>query len=143
MQELIKSLISFSWSISLFGLKEAAKLLSPAGPGEVVREADSIFTLTSQAASQTLGPSLQKTYDYGDQIQRRLVDAGFGLLKTNQAIGATLTNPSQILNPLQYLRIGFAFLQGGIKLLTGANKAQTGGPPTGWGPVNPPSPDGQ
>ena len=143
MQELIKSIISFSWAASLFGLKESAKLLSPAGPGEVVREADSILTITAQSSAQALGPSLQNTYEYGDQIQRKLVDASFGLLKDNQAISASLTNPASLFNPLQYARIGFAFLQSATQLLTGRSGGQTGGPPTGWGPVNPPVESGQ
>ena len=138
MQELIKSIISFSWGMSLFGLKESSKLLSPAGPGEVVRESETILSTASQAASQSLGPGLQKTYEYGDRIQRKLVDAGFGLVENNDAVNTSLVDPTQWLNPVQYLKVAFDFFQTAFEMPLRQAGEGDNQKPTGWGPIPPP-----
>lgn len=70
MRELAKSMLSFTWSMSVFGLSQAANLLSP-------RQAVSAFEEVTRRTGEQLGPSARQMFDAGDRVQRGFVDLAF------------------------------------------------------------------
>jgi len=84
MRELTKSLFTFSLTMSLFGVKQLGNLLNSArgqSPGLQMKEAlDSL----SNVAQQQFGETFQETFQAGDEMQRRMVDAMYGFLEPDR-----------------------------------------------------------
>jgi hypothetical protein len=78
MREFTKSTISFSWVLSLFGLKQMANMLAPPQQGGD-HPATNAFDEVTRCASDQLGQTLRATFQAGDRAQRGLVDMMFGL----------------------------------------------------------------
>ena len=72
MRELTKSILSFSWAMSLFGVRQAANVLTP-------DKAAASFNNVTEAAREELGESTEATFKAGDNLQRSLVDLTFGV----------------------------------------------------------------
>ena len=70
MRELTKSVLSFTWSMSVFGLSQAANLLSP-------RQAASAFEDVTRSTEGQLGSFTRSIFNAGDQVQRGFVDLAF------------------------------------------------------------------
>jgi hypothetical protein len=117
MRDLTKSVVSYSWSMSLFGVQQMVNLLRPS-------QATKAFDNVTQATEDEFGDVLKATFTVGDNLQRRLVDLSFSVFTLGGAL-----NPS-----------------GGTQGTAAASSTQatpTSGPgsqpqPTGWGPVPPP-----
>src|SRR5437763_12584498 len=76
MRELTKSIISFSWAVSLLGIKEATRLFQP---GQVQGPYSNSCEPVTQAAVAQLDPSVQGVFRTGDNFQRGVVNAVFGV----------------------------------------------------------------
>jgi hypothetical protein len=93
MRELTKSLLSFSWALPLFGMKQMAAMALPQdmsrpfGPAE-----QGLDAVTMAARAQLGGGAWQQAYDEVDRLQRGLVDAMFGWL------------PQDALDPMSMMR---------------------------------------
>jgi len=72
-RELTKSVLSFTWSMSVFGLSQAANLLAP-------RRATSAFDDVTRRAEEQLGSFTRSIFNTGDRLQRGLVDLTFSSL---------------------------------------------------------------
>jgi hypothetical protein len=142
MRELTRSLASFSWAISLFGVEQMANLLSPC------RAANALGAV-ARSAEGALGPGLRSAFRAGDNLQRAVVDASFSLVGLggpsanggNSAQGATPgTDAPGVLS--QAGNLAFELLQLGVDSVYWASgtawQQQKG--PSGWGQV-PPSQD--
>lgn len=70
MRDLAKSMLSFTWSMSVFGLSQAANLLSPG-------QAASAFDEVARRTGEQLGPSSRQIFGVGDNLQRGFVDLAF------------------------------------------------------------------
>ncbi len=81
MRELTKSLLSFSWAMSLFGLRQASNLLSPGEARNPGGEAASRFQAVTRTAEEQLGPSFLSLFRAGDNFQRGAVELLFSLLR--------------------------------------------------------------
>jgi hypothetical protein len=128
MRELTKSFLSFSWAMSLLGVKQATGLLSPGRSNDC--------EAVAQAAANQLSPTLQGLFRAGDSIQRGMVNAMFGFLEPGS------WNPSRWTPASGEAAVGG---QPGVSGTTGMNTRQseadccTGNPSQGWGPVTPPT----
>jgi len=80
LRELVKSVLGFSWAMSLFGLRSLANLLAPA------RAAASLEAV-KQAAAGELGAGLRGAFQAADQIQRQVVDGVFAVVPGGGAPG--------------------------------------------------------
>lgn len=78
MTEIVRSMIRFSWAMSLFGARQAGEMLSAMstarGPRRVTRAFDSV----TRTAEAELGDGWSETYHSGDRWQRLLIDTVFG-----------------------------------------------------------------
>lgn len=70
MRDLTKSMLSFTWSMSLFGLSQAANLLAPG-------RAAAAFDEVARRAESQLGAVTRPIFNTGDNVQRGFVDLAF------------------------------------------------------------------
>jgi len=78
MRELTKSLFSFSWAMSLFGIQQTANLMSP----EKVAKA---FDSVSEAACEQFTDAVKTTFKAGDKLQRSALDLTMGGMTRDSA----------------------------------------------------------
>jgi hypothetical protein len=118
-RDLTKSMLSFSWGMSLFGAKQFANILMP-------EKATASFNAVTQATEAQLGDVLKGAFRAGDQLQKGLVDISFSFL-TLEAL-----NPSQMMKMVSDMmrQTAGTFGQG---MQGGASGPQEKS--TGWGPV--------
>jgi haloalkane dehalogenase len=80
MREFTKNLFSFSWAMSLFGLKQLGNALNPQealrGAPNTAKSLDSV----TDAVVDQLGRTLKQTFEVGDKVQGEIVDLMFGFL---------------------------------------------------------------
>jgi len=79
MRELTKSMLSFSWALSLLGIKEAANLVAP-GPRGQAKPPGTVFDSVTETAVAQLDESMKGIFRSGDNMQSRFVDMMFGWL---------------------------------------------------------------
>ena len=70
MRELTKSVLSFTWSMSVFGLAQAANLLAP-------QRAAAAFNDVTRRTEEQLGAVTRPIFSAGDRVQRGLIDLTF------------------------------------------------------------------
>ena len=70
MRELTKSMLRFTWSMSVFGLAQSAQLLAP-------RQAAAAFDDVTRRTEEQLGSFTRSVFNAGDRVQRGLVDLAF------------------------------------------------------------------
>jgi hypothetical protein len=90
MRELTRSVASFSWAMSLFGVEQMANLVSP-------RRAADAFGAVARSAQGALGPGLRSAFQTGDRAQQAVVDLSFSLVGLGPSAnsgGATPTTAS-------------------------------------------------
>lgn len=121
MRELTKSIFSFSWAISLFGVQQTVNLFTPS------KAARSFNEVTGAAREQFSGLA-EATFKAGDNLQRAVIDQTFGLF--------TL----EALNPSRWAKLGSEVMQQAMGVVGQVAPCDAGGKqqPTGWGPVPPP-----
>ena len=120
MRDLTKSVLSFSWAMSLFGVEQIQNILSPA-------KATASFDNVTDAARKELGGITDASFRAGDNLQRGLVDMTFSMFSP------------QIFNPNTWIKMTSDVAQQTVgalgQVMPGAPGAQSQA--TGWGPVPP------
>lgn len=79
MRELTKSMLSFSWAMPLYGMKQMLNMTFPRDMSRPFGEATDGFNSVTGAMREQLGSTMQSMFDAGDQIQRSMVDVMFNL----------------------------------------------------------------
>lgn len=146
MRDLTRSMASFSWAMSLFGVEQMANLVSP-------RRAADAFESVARSAGGALGPGLRSVFQTGDRMQRAMVDLSFGLVglgspaqggREGAAAGTPDAGSSAAAGASGLLAeagsLAFGLLQLGVSTvyqLSGTAWNQQQGL-SGWGPIPPP-----
>src|SRR5713101_24063 len=86
MREFTKSIFSFSWAMSLFGVQQTTNLLSPA-------KAAKAFDAVTEATEGQFTDVLKASFDAGDKLQRNAVDLTLGMFS------------GEALNPNKWIRM--------------------------------------
>lgn len=73
MREFTKSMTSYTWAMSLFGLQQMINVFRPA-------KATDSFNHVTKATEDQFGDALKATFRAGDNLQKGLVDITFGVL---------------------------------------------------------------
>lgn len=124
MRELARSMASFSWAMSLFGVEQMANLMSP-------RRAVEAFGTVTRTAEEALGPGLRSAFRAGDRLQQAVVDLSFSFVGLGPKNGAPSGPTAQVGN------LGLEILQLGVDSASWVNgtawRQQQGS--HGWGPV--------
>src|SRR5215470_3492586 len=80
MRELTKSMLSFSWGMSLFGVEQLANILSSPDAHQPTNKAVAAFNAVTHTTEAQLGSVIREAFRAGDQLQRSMVDLMFGVL---------------------------------------------------------------
>ena len=136
MRDLTKSILSFSWVMSLFGLRQMGAVFAP-GTGTT-----SAFDKITRCTEDQLGTWMRSTFRAGDSLQRGLVDMMFGFLTLGSwdpnsvvRMGADVMSRTA--------QAGVSAMQGSVQAAGQAAQAagwtQPSGqqPSAGWGPMPP------
>src|SRR5712675_537577 len=75
MRELSKSMLSFSWALSLLGIKQAVSLVTPGGH----RGSRNILDPVTETTVGQLDESMKGIFRSGDNMQGKMVDMMFGM----------------------------------------------------------------
>jgi len=110
-RDFTKSAMSFSWALSLLGMKQAVNLVRPGQQ----RDGNLLAPMTQVAVDQ-LDESMKGIYRSGDNLQARAVDMAF-----------TWMNPVNWMNPNSWLR----------PFAGGCGRQDGGMGQSGGGPTNP------
>ena len=119
MRDLTKSMFSFSWAMSMFGVQQVSNILSPSN---AVKSLNNI----TDATKRELDGVTEATFRAVDSLQKGLVDATFGVVSP------------RIFNPNTWIKLTSDVAQrtlGALGQVSGASGAQSQA--TGWGPVPP------
>lgn len=73
MREFTKSMLSYTWAMSVFGVQQIFGVFRPA-------EAAKSFDYVTKATEEELGDALKATFKAGDNLQKGLVEVTFGVL---------------------------------------------------------------
>lgn len=127
MRELTKSLISFSWAMSLFGVKQLANMITPGDPKETTEKAAVAFDSVTHAAEEQLGDTIRPTFKAGDNVQRGMVDLMFNMVTLQQV------------DPRKIVKMTTDMMQKSAEAVGQTMQSQSGGSQQespGWGPVS-------
>jgi type IV secretory pathway TrbL component len=83
LQDMTKSALSLSWALSLLGLKQAINIVQPN------QQSTNVFGPLAQAAAERLDDSMKDIYRSGEQIQGRVVDLAFTVLKPSASMNSS------------------------------------------------------
>ncbi len=89
MRDLARSMIRFSWAMSVLGARQVTNLVSPREGWD--RSADA-FDAVSHAAADEMGETMKGFYRAGDRLQSGMVDTASRLLR------GTWSDPGKSLN---------------------------------------------
>ena len=78
MREFTKSIFSFSWAMSLFGIQQTTNLMAP-------EKAAKAFNSVTEATEGQLTDVMKTTFSAGDKLQRSAVDMTLGMF-TGEAL---------------------------------------------------------
>ena len=124
-RDLTKSMVSFSWGMSLFGVEQVVNTLTPQSPGQPTHKTTAAFQAVTQAVEGQLDGVLKGAFHAGDQMQRGMVDAMSNVLSL------------EALNPSQMMRMASDMMRQtteamGRGVQGGSSGAQS---QEGWGPM--------
>jgi hypothetical protein len=104
MRELIKSMTSFSWAMSLFGMKQLGNLLTPRDSSQPKDKTGAAFDTVRRATEEQFDDVVNNAFKAGDRLQRAIVDMMFGVrppVQTNSCnASANLSSRRQDKAPL-------------------------------------------
>ena len=94
MRDAVKSMLGLSWAVSLFGVQEVSRLMTPASDAAVPSMA--AVDEVSRAVQDHLSGRLAERFRTGDEWQRRVVDAIFDPREIVQALDPRLMDPRRV-----------------------------------------------
>ena len=126
MRELTKSILSFSWAMPLYGMRQMLNMSFPRDMSRPFDQATEGFESVTDVARDQMGATLKGLFDAGDRLQRGLVDLMFSFI------------PSGAVDPNAWARTSADLMQRsvqGVAQATQATAAAAGAavPPGGFG----------
>jgi hypothetical protein len=125
MQKFTKSMGSFGWAMSLFGIQQTLNLFKPVCRDSGMHPTTSAFQALTSATVNQLGATTQRTFQAVDGIQRQMLDLGFSLVWPVR--NGTTSSWSDVAQQTASRAQSWA----------GAGPSSRSDEPTGWGPVPP------
>jgi hypothetical protein len=78
MRELAKSMMSYTWTMSMFGMQQAINLMTPMqGSGQCSKAAQA-FDAVNEATCKTFDAGVRQAYQTGKSMQGGFIDMMFG-----------------------------------------------------------------
>ena len=111
MKDGIRSMLRFSWAMSLFGAQQAAELMSALGSARWPRRAAQAFDTVAGAAAEQLGGGLKDAWRTGERLQDGLLDAVFRIFDPAVEVSRALASRTVVRGSLMTLRQTAAMLE--------------------------------
>lgn len=102
MRELTKAMLSFSWAMPIFGMRQMLSMATPPDAGRPWGSAADGFEAVTGAAMLQLDGAWTSAFKAGDQLQRQMVDLMFGAVS------------GEAWNPNRWLQTTAAMMQDGM-----------------------------
>lgn len=80
MREFAKSMMRFTWSMTVFGTKQMFDLVRSQGRGEKMRETTDAFDNVTQATEGEMEDVTKSLFHFGDNLQKNMVDIMFSMM---------------------------------------------------------------
>lgn len=133
MRDLTKSMLSFSWALPLFGMKQMMDMAAPRDPSRPFGRVTESFDAVTRAAQDQLGGAWNSAFRVGDQLQRSMVDLMFNLFSPDGG------SPSRVMRSTSDVMQTSMSAAG---QMAGAVAGAAQGPwPGAWTPAATPPPD--
>ncbi len=127
MREFVKSIASFSWALSVYGFSQAGNLLRGLPTKAPTLKATESFETTTGVIKDQFDAVDNAIFSPVNTVQTALIELTFNFLQPSTFNPKTVWETSQ--NLFKWgVGVATQFIPGG--------RIGTGGPPTGWGPVN-------
>lgn len=97
MREVAKSMLGFSWAVSLFSVQQMAKLMTPSSASPETMASQ--FDEASRAVQELLTDTVAQQFRAGDEWQRKMVDALFDAA----SLQADTTKIGEMLDPRPFI----------------------------------------
>jgi hypothetical protein len=123
MRELTKAMLSFSWAMPLFGVRQLMRVAVPPDPGRPWGSVTDGFEAVTGVSVLQLDGAWTSAFKAGDQLQRQMVDLMFGAIS------------GEAWNPNRWMRMTAEMMQGGM----GAVRQATSGCGCGGAAGTPPA----
>jgi len=78
MREFTKSMMSYSWALSVFGVQQVINLFKPGQGQDQTVKARQAFDRITDATNETFDQTLRQMFGTGDKLQQGVVDVMFG-----------------------------------------------------------------
>ena len=111
MREVAKSMLGFSWAVSLFGVQQMAKLMTPSSASQETMASQ--FDEASRAVAGLLNETVAQQFRAGDEWQRKMVDTLFDAASL-QAVDTKRIG--EVLDPRPFMDGVDAGIKGGVDL---------------------------
>jgi hypothetical protein len=120
MRELTKSMLSFSWALPLFGMKQMMDVAMPRDPSRPFGKVTDNLQAVTRTAQDQLEGAWNSAFRAGDQLQRGVVDLMFSFLSP------------EAWNPNRMLRMTSDVMQGSVNAAGQMAGAATGAAQSTW-----------
>lgn len=117
MRDVTKSMVGFSWAVSLFSLQQVSKLVAPSsGPGEATA---SEFDEVSRAVQSHLSEPVAERFRTVDEWQRRVVDVMFDAASAGSGKVSTLDAKAVVeaIDPRRVMQAGIDMVQRSVEAI--------------------------
>jgi len=154
MREFTKSILSYTWATSVFGVQQMINLVTPQGSRQQ-HPATEAFNNITRCSTEEFGDAMRATYRLGDNLQRGMVDVFFsvatlGMFDRGGPRGGGSGSSSDVCGQTtEAFRQGVSAMGQAADVVGQAVGGATSGwgtggsgrsrtEQTGWGPVRPP-----
>lgn len=120
MRELTKSMLSFSWALPLFGMKQMMDVAMPRDPSRPFGKVTDNLQAVTRTAQDQLEGAWSNAFRAGDQLQRGVVDLMFSFLSP------------EAWNPNRMMRMTSDVMQGSVNAAGQMAGAATGAAQSAW-----------
>ncbi|MEM7351502.1 MAG: hypothetical protein AAF657_11890 [Acidobacteriota bacterium] len=121
MTDMLRSMMRFSWAMSLFGARQAQEMFQAFATAQTPRRAAGAFDAVADTAAEQLGGAFGQTYRTVDRLQGQIIDGVFGALDPAVDLTRDMTSKTMVRGSLAMLRQA-----------TGLLEAALPGQQTGW-----------
>ena len=152
MRDFTKSVMRYTWAMSLFGVQQVTKFVSSAGQNQQPHQATKSFNKVGDAAGTELEESMKNLFESGDKMQQEATDLMFSVFSPgvmnagsiNQTLSKMGNQSTEVfkngMGVMGKMMEGFGgFASGMFGMRSRCAGSEKPSEQTGWGPVPPPS----
>ena len=152
MREFTKSVMRYTWAMSLFGVQQINKFVSSASQNQQPGQVTESFNKVGNAAETELEESMKNLFESGNKMQQEATDLMFSVFSPgvmnpggiNQSFSKMGNQGTEVfkngMGMMGKMMESFGGFANGMFGMTGScGGSEKSSEQTGWGPVTPPS----